>query len=619
MCGWQLLVCRKEHCLDDHDERFVFDNLYSRGPDQQIVHQGEGFRAIFTRLSIRELSGGIQPFLFENFISMANGELYNTFEIANKLKSKYPELNIPKGDMQLLGVSVSKDGAEILRMADGFYSGICIDTNLHLVTLFRDKIGEKPLVYALNNEHFIASTNPECCEPGLELMPEKIPGFLAYGFWPDRTSPFSSITRLLPAEIVRFNFDSWSVEHETYWEWPKSSSTSRVPRSNREYVNPSTLVLNQVSEAVNRQLASDVPVACLLSGGLDSTAIATLATKLLGKPIPAFTLGFPEKSFDETQVAIRSAKLLNLQHEVYTPTREEFIEAVPNVLASMKMPILDPACISLFLITKFIGNRYKVCMTGDGGDEIFRGYEIYRHSSKIELILSNEALRRCALYLVRLGIHIPTLSTLNEKSYTNLKMKLQRLVSVLENPHLNSVFVALSPFSGVKELSSILKYFPQQESVNFSIQRIDDLYRNYILPRVYAEKADRMSMANSIELRAPFLSPNLIEALNPFDSYLKSVSKWEILSPIFSEKQKRILESRPKHGFMPPIHQFIGSFDISNELLHIAGLSPRNYGKVRKRVNSGDQNASLAYWALIVMDYYLHFSSQNLQNQFLES
>jgi len=569
-----------------------------RGPDNtKVIEFENGICNIsFCRLAIRELIEGNQPLVLDGFISCFNGELYNQEEIEDRIRELDAKIFIPRGDMNVLALYLFLTEGRGITNVVGMFAGFIYFAKTSMIKLFRDRTGEKPIFYSITDERIsVLSENRfrdyqnDKCEPIELTYSELFQGFLG--------TNVNDKTKSCPTgSIVSISLKSGNSVVEKYWHWPQREFSSKsISLSDFEVL---------LENVVESQLVSDVPVAVLLSSGIDSSVIASIAKRKLVSGLSAFTLGFEDNGWDESNGAKRVADYLDIDHRVVRYSYEELADLVPSVLKSMDVPIFDPATISMYALCKAVSKSHRVAIGGDGGDELFRGYDLIANEKILEWLRKFPIARSIPNNLTHLLMELPT------GSYNSRRMKLMRGLSVLQNTDITLPLIALSPFAGTRLTDKIKDRISARQSIDLDISA-ERYYQEKILPSVYLIKSDRMSMAHSLELRSPLLDHRLIEvSMQLASKTIQGFGRKGLLSEIAKNRFPNEILQRRKHGFSPPfsqIIQYLPEQDWEPQLLNIFGSDLQVTWEKAKF----NQNHAFAAWALLVCNYFI--ANRNLK------
>jgi asparagine synthase (glutamine-hydrolysing) len=599
MCGFALSCCLngKDGSCKNHRLRAKIEH---RGPDETVAFSSSFCDLLFYRLAIKDLQHGSQPWVNgeHNFRSAVNGELYNEETIRELMRKNFPADRLPSGDMQLLAHYIFRFGLEGLPALDGMFAGFVIDLSDSKIYFFRDRVGEKPLFFMLDDDHFILASEARVLAPENSStdysgdMPEEV----ALGRWCSESQFGSRMRQLKNGSCGIFDLQTRHLQINRYWDWPKRQlrSTSTLFDQNA-YIHQ---IEPLIEAAVVSRLASDVPVSVLLSGGIDSALVARYAVKHLGK-LKAYTLDFHDSKYSESELARNTAQHLKLDHQIVSVSYEELATSVPQVLQGMDIPILDSGCLSLFAISRVVSEDFKVALTGDGGDELFMGYQLFRDLKYLV------KLRKIG-WPVRKGVGLfsPIVSRWERDNYLSFSTKYARLEDVLKFPNIRAMDIALSPFAGTEIFSILAGRISNAVKVESdSISALETVYREQILPCLYLTKADRMSMINGLELRAPLLSPELIKLATeiPQNEITSRESKFplRILADLYLPTE---VSKAKKHGFSAPFNEIKKYLNEPKWTLEKIGIQKVAASRVW---NQNSENAGIASWSLLVMDHFM--------------
>ncbi len=598
MCGVYLRICRNPDCKVEHHDLETLNRISHRGPDGVQLIKNNITRAIgFTRLAIRALDSGNQPYIFLSYVSVINGELYNQSEISALLETT----PVPVGDMQILGQYLSECGIDAIANADGMFAGLLIDDDNRQLHIFRDKVGEKPLFYRLTDNHL------EVLSENIfknETTPDRVNNTkrAVLGFLPNGTEYVNNVKRVAPGTYITFDLETFISKEIRYWEWP-NRPRSGVNRTKAEQKTFKEILYSSVES----RLAADVPVASLLSGGIDSAVITKIAQDILGYPVTAYTLAFKNSKYDESNNARISAKAIGCELRVIEIDSEDISRIIPSCINSMQEPILDSACLSLYSLCAEVSKDFKVALTGDGGDELFQGYSLFEN---LKVLSFSRKLPKISRLITQILLNFQR--NPSKRSYISNYMKFERINSILKHQDLNPIILALSPLGGTNLLDDVIDSLDPEfrtylnfAANNTSANYLENFYRVEILPHLYLEKADRMSMVHGLELRAPLLAPQLIECANRISqSELTKSERKVFLRQFAAEFLPPEVITAKKHGFSPPLSEIVKYLEEPNWNLEYLGLSQESLQQNWQLALKGNENASYAAWAALVLNYY---------------
>lgn len=561
MCGISGIINFSEKVEYKYLEK-MNNNLFHRGPDRGDIWIAENQLLGFAhrRLSIIDLSdAGNQPMLDEDNgnIIVLNGEIYNF----GKLKEKLIEENYlfqSSSDTEVLLKAYDFWGNKCLEFLEGMFSFAIYNLEKNKILFARDRAGEKPFFYYISDKKFIFSSELKSIIntfTDLSILNKKSADcYFGMGFVPGELCIINKVKKLQAGRAMELNCKTMQLNEWKYWNPPFYVKSINQDNNLK---NKTKELEKLLSNSVKKQLVSDVPIGVLLSGGIDSSIITSLASKYK-KNIKTFTVTFPgEQKYDESEYARLIANAFNTDHIELEANSINPRDLLPQLAKQYDEPIIDSSMIPTFLITKLVRNHCTVVLGGDGGDELFGGYNHYSR-----LIWSKEMTK-----------HIPSpvknlLSKAADK-YLPMGMKgkiwLQSLAYNLENelPLIASYFdksnrkklIDKTDWPYVSEIIREKRIFKTNNLLERAT-RTD--FENYLVEDILV-KTDRASMLNSLELRAPFLDHNIIEFAFKLDSSLKTNKKERKI--ILKELCKNLLPSKfelnRKQGFAIPLNQWL--------------------------------------------------------------
>jgi len=590
MCGITGFVNFEGLVNPDHIIKDMTDVISHRGPDNSGIYLDKKLDIALghRRLSILDLSNdGAQPMLSSNkrFVLVFNGEIYNYLEIKKLLNNKNIALNWKgKSDTEVLLESISFFGlSETLRMARGMFAFALFDNLKKKLILVRDRMGEKPLYYGFSHNSFLFSSELKSFYkfPKFEkkISRDSLNLFFKYCYIPNSHCIYDNVFKLeastiLEIDVLPKQINIGSISKETYWE-PK------LQKKYKEFSKEDFLVEieNKLSNSVNQQMRSDVSLGSFLSGGIDSSLISYLMQKNSSKKINTFNVKFEENRFDESVFARKVSDTIGSNHHEINVDYKMALETIPNLGQIYDEPFSDSSQIPTYLISKEIKKSVTVALSGDGGDELFGGYNRYTSVENVNKILKLFPYNSKYLLsnLIRLFsennwdiINKYIISKISNKySYSNFGHKLYRLAERI-NRCSSKIEIYKSFLSENNSDNMIVKDSIDIDIVQQIIQNnniIDEDFKNFMmkidakmyLPDDILVKVDRASMANSLESRAPFLDADLVELSFNIPSKLKIIKndKKILLKSILEKYFEKDLFNRPKAGFAIPLAEWL--------------------------------------------------------------
>jgi asparagine synthase (glutamine-hydrolysing) len=616
MCGILVVVDKCRSNNEDPGYESHLSTLTNRGPDGfgslKIGHVWMGH----TRLAIIDLSPEAeQPFsdtINNNTISF-NGEIYNHTELRARLTEKGYKFRTKSDTEVILGVyaAYGSEGFSILR---GMYAFVIYDQVNKKIVIARDRFGEKPLYINHSKERIVISSQIETIHQlndSDEIQISSALNYLHYQYVGPHQTILQNVKRFKPNTIEEYNLDGILIQSQL------------IHKENRIFSKPSQKnLVNFLEEAVSRNLVADVPVCIAQSGGVDSVAIAILASKLSRNEIHSFTIGYSGKfNFDERPWAAKlSAMLGNIQHDIEI-SETEFINDFDEYVSALQDPIADPAGYAQFRLAREVHrNGFKVCLTGLGADELFWGYPwVVNALAKNGFFLENSESKPETLGCFR------RLESFGYKLYRNRLDLFRELPQKVDK---NNLYF----YSGINEFNSAFSL--SQEYLNISsLDKFDAfgmsgqrMQKSSDIPRQLQETLfqtwlscnslsliDQVSMYNSVEFRSPYLDSDLADfALMLTDSNLGATLYKGILKEELSQFLPEEFLIRPKSGFNFPSNIWFRTLlkERGDSLLNgiLSSNNLLNRKKIEKALTKIDrlswQNIFFLY-KILLLDTYL--------------
>jgi len=547
------------------------DTLRHRGPDDEGEMIGEdgdlcvGFG--HQRLSIIDLSpAGRQPMSNEDgsiWITY-NGEIYNFRALREELERKRHRFK-SSSDTEVVIHLYEELGIRCLEKLNGMFAFALWDRHKKTLILARDRIGKKPLHYALSSEGIVFASELKALltHPGVsrEIDLKSLNRYLTYEYVPAPDTIFKSIKKLEPGHYMLYR--QGATEMIQYWDIPLTDNPMGY-KTEAEYVED---LRERLANAVKSRLVADVPVGLFLSGGVDSSLIAALAMRANPK-LECFSIGFDEPSFDESRYAREVARALNAQHQLMIFSTREMLDTIHKLPDILDEPLADASILPTYLLSKFASQKVKVALSGDGGDELFAGYPTYQAHKLITYYDSLPAFLKSALRTI--ASHLPV-------SHDNISTEF-KIKQFLKGAGVASeirFFIWMGAFTDAEkkgllsdEVKSELRSHNTYEDIFNYISKsklTKDMERIlYLSMKLYLQddllvKVDRTSMANSLEVRCPLLDYEFIE----FACSLPMFYKLNGLKTKYLFKKAAMgllpasIINRPKKGFGIPISRWL--------------------------------------------------------------
>lgn len=533
--------------------RESLDTLQHRGPDQWNDYYDEYVYLGHRRLSIMDLSKqGIQPMVStdKNVLITVNGEVYNFLELKNELQEKYQFVSTSDSEVILHGYK--EWGIDLLlKKIDGMYAFSIYDKKNKKLFLARDRVGIKPLYYSDMNGQISYASELKAIQryygDSLTIDYTALYDFLTYRYIPAPKTMYQHVFKLEPGHYLEIDLENGSRNDVQYWKLEIQPCDDNIEQACEK-------IYDLVKQSVDEQMMSDVPVGFFLSGGLDSSTVVTMASKI-ASDINTFSIGFTDKDHDETHFADIIAEKLQTKHHKKILDEDQTKCLLKELKSWYDEPFADFSCFPTYLVSEYARENATVVLTGDGGDEVFGGYAWYERFQK------------------KSQFRFPSLSFL--RVFTKPFMKqdniFTKIARRIEHPYLYNDFELYT-----KLMNGLLRQDKEKYRKKWGIsEEYDDYwsYRKYyredldiytrlqfldfhtFLPDDILTKVDRVSMAVSLECRVPLLSKEIVEylfSLSPEVRYHNDELKGAMKEAFKNEIPDEIL-NREKKGFSIPM------------------------------------------------------------------
>jgi asparagine synthase (glutamine-hydrolysing) len=588
------------------------DEIRHRGPEDEGYRidgrMGLGMR----RLSIIDLATGRQPISNEDGTVwvVSNGEIYNYRELRASLIRAGHRFRT-YSDTEVLVHLYEEEGVESLQHLRGMFACAIWNSRERSLLLVRDRFGKKPLYYAALAEGLYFGSELKCLRPArvpLEHDREALQLYFLLGYVPDPWTPYVGIRKLPPGGWLRCHADG-RIEEGRYWTLP----TPAAQPPGFSELEACDYVRNTFDEAVKMRLISDVPVGAFLSGGIDSTSVVASMALQSHQPVKTFSIGFEEAEFNELSLAAALANKYGTEHHEMI-VRPDSVDLVSKLVRHFDEPFGDSSAIPTYLVSQFAARHVKVALTGDGGDELFAGYQSFLDVRRLRFLDYVPAALRALVS--RIADLLPY--SAYGKNYLRMISRpaaleryfesgsphylLQRLLTPEWMPPADAAFLArkmahaLLP-SGADALTQAL-YFEATAKLTGDM----------------LVKVDRMSMANSLEVRCPMLDHELAQlaARIPHDWKLKNGRGKDIFIRAVGHRLPPELLQQPKRGFGVPLgswlrgslRNFVWDHLTSRVFLDRRMVSPEFVRHLLEEHDRGRRDNHHHLWKLLMLELW---------------
>jgi asparagine synthase (glutamine-hydrolysing) len=626
MCGiLGIIQGYREQSADKRTARRMAAALAHRGPDDEGFYYRGSIVLGMRRLAVIDLPGGHQPISNEDgsIWVVFNGEIYNFAILREDLEARGHQFRT-SSDTEVIVHLYEEFGDGLLDHLNGMFAFALWDEREERLLIARDRMGEKPLYYTeLPDRTFAFASELKAIlqHPAVEgrIDIHALRKYLTYEFVPSPYSIIAGVSKLPPAHKLVWQRRGWRVER--YWSLSYSEPKLKIGAD-----EAAEEVRVRLGEAVRQRLVADVPLGVLLSGGVDSSAIAALACEVGTNQIKTFSIGFEEKSFDESSHARTVANHLGTEHHEKRFTESEMLDVIAEIPRLLDEPLGDASLIPTYLLSQFARSEVTVALGGDGGDELFAGYPTYSaHQLAGTYNLLPRSLRKSVIErgIATLPVSIENLS-FDYKARRFIKgaglpagMRHTLWMGSFDPEQqaelLHPDLLAAAPDEEVYE--EVLKFDrPREangESLVESMMRLD---ATHYLSECVLVKVDRASMAASLEVRAPFLDHTFVEHVSrlPISLKLRGMTTKYVLRRAMKDRLPARITARGKKGFGIPVAKWIkGELAplvndvLSDARLYRQGIFNPNY--VRQLIeehNRGEVDNRKLIWTLLMFEMF---------------
>jgi len=605
------------------------EKLILRGPDNGDFYKDDKVALGHRRLSIIDTSTGASQPMTDNsgqYVIVFNGEIFNFSELSEKyLQPVWQRIEGPRtsSDTEVLLYLLIEYGTQCLPWLDGFFAFAFYNKQSGELILARDPYGKKPLLYTLTDDYLAFSSEMK------SLLAWDIPKAIDYtvlhqylqlNYIPQPQSILKGVSKIMPGHYFKISSTGKS-EYATYYELKiRTADYDRYT-----YEEAQQQLINKMDNAVQERMISDVPLGAFLSGGIDSSVIVALASRHTSK-LKTFSIGYKDNPFfDETSYAELVAKQYKTEHTVFSLTNNDFLEHLYNVLDYIDEPFADSSAIPEYILCHYTRRHVTVALSGDGGDEVFAGYN--KHAAEWKM-------RQSSLVnsVVKAGLPVwKTLPRSRNNKVTNLFRQLHRFAEGANLP-VKERYWRWASFNTRKQADALLhpnslrqvnthvldaeKAKLLSSFTNSDYNEVLQTDMQLVLLSDMLVKVDSMSMANSLEVRSPFLDHKVVDfAFSLPSSYkIDGTMKKKIVQDAFRPMLPAEIYNRPKHGFEIPLLDWFRNELwglINDDLLKQSFVEEQGIfdvtaiEKLKKKLKSNNPEDSHAtIWALIVFQYW---------------
>jgi asparagine synthase (glutamine-hydrolysing) len=628
MCGIAGVVDLKGRTIEPHKLARICARMAHRGPDGEGVHVAGDIALAHRRLSIIDKAGGTQPMSNEagTIWITFNGEIYNFEELRRDLRSSGHRFRT-RSDTEVLLHAYEQFGVCCVRHFRGMFAFGMWDSRRRTLLLARDRVGKKPLFYTQVDGQLVFASEIQALlqYPGIcrELEPSAIDDFLTYGYIPSPKTAFRSVFKLPPAHTLTLSPNEGDqpqlLKIEPYW------SLEYSPKRNFNEDDASAELLEILTDAVRLRMVADVPLGVLLSGGVDSSVIVALMSRLSDQPIKSFSIGFDDRRYNELPYARQVARHRGTDHQELV-VRPDALEILPTLVRHYGEPYADSSAVPTYQVARLTRAQVTVALNGDGGDECFAGYERYLGDHLADRYQRIPRLVRTCL-IEPLARSIPA-SLPPHNRLGRAKRFLEAASMPCDRRYLRWVSYFNPDAKRNLYTGEFAAHLGQHDSTAWLSGRLNSLRRAGLsspdsllaadvgsyLPEDLLVEMDIATMANSLEARSPILDHKVMEfaARLPIDFKLRGTTLKYLLKKVARPFLPPGLFDRRKMGFGVPVGRWMRNELrplIDDALLSARALN-RGYFRadslrrlVREHTDGSRDHAS-RLWALLWLELW---------------
>lgn len=609
MCGIVGFISKR---ISQDDLINMTNAISHRGPDAKGLYFNaeKGIGLGHRRLSVIDLSESAnQPMTShcDRYIIIYNGEVYNFKKIASKLGSINWKTS---SDTEVILEAFVHWGVNFVDELNGMFSIVIYDKLEEKIFLFRDRMGIKPLYYYYDDNHFIFASELKAMillKINKSINYDAVYAYLHLGYIPSDKTIYKKINKVNPGSFLTFHKNKISKKY--YWK-PENKI---ITKPYKDFDSNKKKLQSLLQESIKKRLISDVPIGVFLSGGTDSSIVTAIAQEVNQTPINTFSIGFKEDKYNESEHAEKVAKHIGTNHYEFILKEDDALNELENIMIHFDEPFADSSALPTLLVSKMARKHVTVCLSGDGGDELFMGYGAYQWANRINhpifgalrypisklLSLSSNNRKKRAGLVFKSPSNNWKSHIFSQEQYLFSELEINKL---LINPHEN---LCINKLNSDFELSRKLSYCEKQAFFDLNNYLIDDLL----------VKVDRSSMYSSLEARVPLLDHQVVEFALNLESELKinnGIQKYILKELLYDYVPKEIMD-RPKWGFTIPLSKWLKSdlYFLIDKYLNetiLKELKIYNIDIVKNYISrylNGEDYLWNRIWSLIILNKHL--------------
>jgi asparagine synthase (glutamine-hydrolysing) len=612
MCGIAGFVSLTGGAADPERLLRMIATLRHRGPDDRGLFTDGPAALAAARLSIIDVSGGHQPLSIDGgAVTVAqNGEIYNYVELRDELQ-RAGRTFTTACDTEVIAHLYATEGVDGFRKMRGMFAVAIWDAPRRRLVLARDRAGKKPLYYVERNGELLFGSETKAILAARQHTPsvdaEALVGFFTFGYVAGEQAVFSGMRRLTPGAALVVDVATGARRVETYWQWPAAADRDALPEE--EAIER---LRAELTEAVRIRMRSDVPLGAFLSGGMDSAAVLALMAKHSAQPVKTFTIGFGDPAYDEIEEARATARHFEAAHheQIVAP---DCVRIAETLAVHYDEPFADASAIPTFYVAALARRHVTVCLTGDGGDELFAGYTPYADALARVGSAPVDALRT----VIGAGARFVPVHARGKGRLSTMALGPEAWFvwrrTVFPDYLLEAVVDrdVLEAASRLPEQRAVDDLRAARGSLLSRLQRWD---QQHYLPGDILVKVDRATMAHSLEARCPILDHQVIELAARQSSARhgdRSTTKRLFREVIRPWVPPAVLD-RPKRGFGVPLRRWFKEpmIDWARDILSDPRSQQRGWTRpsevaaLLKQHQEGARDHAKRIWALVCLELW---------------
>jgi asparagine synthase (glutamine-hydrolysing) len=626
MCGIVGIVgpYSQERCVEIL--RKMNGAIVHRGPDDGGIWAEDGFGFAMRRLSIIDLAGGLQPMWDDkaNLGVVFNGEVYNYRTLREQLQKQGHSFRTTS-DTEVVLRTIVESGLEGIHSWNGMFAVAAWDRSQKKLTLIRDRIGVKPLYYFYDGTSLLfASEIKAILASGLvprSINRQALWDYLTFRFVPGQETIWTNIRKLPPGHFLEFS-PATEPKRTRYWHSHVKVPTEADDRSQEELEREfAELFLDAVRLRLE---SSDVPVGVMLSGGLDSSAVAAAAVELGHRNFHTFSVGFEEGGYySELPYARQVAEHVGANYHEVVIGQQEFLKMLPELVYYSDEPLADLSSVPLLAVSRLAQQSVKVVLSGEGSDEILAGYDLDLSERRWQTVRNLQRVPKPLMSLVAAGSGVLS-PRIGEKAARIAGVPLAKW-NQSERPYITRYWAqeeksSLWPIAQKLDSERFLAHLYRSAHTTDPLQQVLYVYQKSWLVENLLMKADKMSMAASVELRTPFLDYRLVEWANRQPNHAKirrttrgTYETKSVLRGFCAQRLPSQILTRPKRGFPVPVNAWLKE-DLTNWARDVLTgehsrvtpeFSRNSIESLLSHAQRGSTDAAGKLWLLIVLEFWL--------------